>query len=70
VTTIAYEHATDPRKITKVTDPFGRIATVTYGADGRLASITDLLGLTSSFTYGQSDAVASVPTRFVTTSII
>jgi YD repeat-containing protein len=70
VTTIAYEHATDPRKITKVTDPFGRIATVTYGADGRLASITDLLGLTSSFTYGLADAVATVTTPYGTTTII
>ena len=40
VTTIAYEHAPDPLKVTKVTDPFGRFATFVYNAAGQLASIT------------------------------
>lgn len=55
VTTIDYALASDPLKITKVTDPFGRSATFTYTADGtHLASITDVLGITSSYTYGFS----------------
>jgi RHS repeat-associated protein len=69
VTTIAYEHPTDPLKITKVTDPFGRTATFAYGSDGRLASITDLLGLVSSFTYGPADALTAVTTPYGTTTI-
>jgi RHS repeat-associated protein len=55
VTTITYGLATDPLKVTQVTDPFGRSATFTYTADGsHLASITDVLGITSSYTYGTS----------------
>jgi YD repeat-containing protein len=34
VTTIAYELSSDPLKITKVTDPFGRSARFEYDADG------------------------------------
>lgn len=65
VTTISYEHPSAPLLITKVTDPFGRFATFSYGAfDLRLNSsttnltrvyaltnITDVLGLASQFEY-------------------
>ncbi|HEY1692882.1 MAG TPA: RHS repeat-associated core domain-containing protein [Polyangiaceae bacterium] len=55
VTTLSYDLASDPLKVTKVTDPFGRSATFTYTPDGtHLASITDVLGITSSYTYGTS----------------
>ncbi len=37
------------RRLTGVTDPFGRPATFTYAAAGQLGSITDVGGLTSSF---------------------
>ncbi len=40
VTTLDYEHATDPLMITAVEDPFGRRATFTCHATGQLASIT------------------------------
>jgi YD repeat-containing protein len=36
-------------RITEVTDPFGRSATLTYTAQGQLASITDVIGITSTF---------------------
>ena len=52
VTTLSYDHASDPLKITKITDPFGRFATFTYNAAGQLESITDAIGLTSTFVYG------------------
>ena len=50
VTTLSYEHPTDPLKITKVTDPFGRFATLEYDASLRLVKITDVIGLTSACT--------------------
>lgn len=64
VTTVAYEHPTDPLKITKVTDPFGRFATFTYTPAGQLASITDVLGLTSSFTYERADFISALTTPY------
>lgn len=64
VTTVAYEHPTDPLKITKVTDPFGRFATFTYTPAGQLASITDVLGLTSSFTYEPDDFISALTTPY------
>jgi RHS repeat-associated protein len=68
VTTASYEHPTDPLKITKVTDPFGRFATFTYNAAGQLASITDVIGLTSSFTYASDDFISAMTTPYGTTT--
>ena len=39
----------------KITDPFGRFATLAYDGTGRLSSITDVLGIQSSFTYSATD---------------
>jgi YD repeat-containing protein len=68
VTTLAYDHATDPLKITSVTDPFGRTATLTYNAAGQLESITDVIGLTSRFAYGPTDFITSLTTPYGRTS--
>ena len=67
MTTLSYELAADPLKLTKVTDPYGRIATLTYNAAGELASITDVIGLTSSFHYGPYDFIANMTTPYGTT---
>jgi RHS repeat-associated protein len=68
VTTLSYEHASDPLKITKITDPFGRFATFTYNTAGQLASITDAIGLTSTFEYGQNDFIMGMNTPYGTTT--
>lgn len=66
VTTLAYEHASEPGLITKVTDPFGRFASFEYEAFELVLNpnnptnlttvysvkkITDVLGLASQFAY-------------------
>ncbi len=38
-------------QITKVTDPFGRYATLQYNTNGLLWKITDVIGITSEFQY-------------------
>ncbi len=68
VTTLAYEDAADPLRVTKVTDPFGRTALLTYNAAGQLASITDAVGMTSSFVYGTNDFVSHMTTSYGTTT--
>src|SRR6266567_4489699 len=68
VTTLSYGLPTDPLKITKVTDPFGRSATFSYTADGHLAKIMDVIGITSEFTYGQNDFISSMTTPYGVTS--
>ncbi len=55
-------------KITSVTDPFGRTATLGYTTDGRLTSITDTIGLTSTVLYGSNDMVSSLTTPYGTTT--
>ncbi len=64
VTTLSYEHPTDPLKLTKVTDPFGRVAQFGYDAQGRLERITDVIDLTSQFTYGPADFVNTLTTPY------
>ena len=49
VTTLSYEDS-DPLKITKVTDPFGRFARFHY-TNGQLDRITDPVGIQSQFSY-------------------
>ena len=66
VTTLAYEHSSEPGLITKVTDPFGRFASFEYDAFTlvlnpnnptnlttvySIKKITDVLGLASQFAY-------------------
>jgi YD repeat-containing protein len=67
VTTLFYELAADPLRITKVTDPFGRFASFEYNAQGQLTKITDVIGLTSQFAYGSGDFVTSMTTPYGTT---
>lgn len=67
VTVLHYHHATDPRKITKVEDPFGRFATFDYNEAGQLSKITDVQGMTSEFTYGTGDFIDSLTTGYGTT---
>ena len=67
VTTLSYE-ASDPLKITKVADPFGRYATFEYDESDRLRKITDVIGLTSEFTYGANDFISSLATPYGTTT--
>jgi RHS repeat-associated protein len=68
VTALSYGLTSDPLKVTKVTDPFGRSATFSYGATGQLASITDVLGITSSYTYGPANFISALTTPYGTTS--
>ncbi len=54
VTTLSYTLKADPNKITKVTDPFGRAATLTYKSINgtlMLAATKDVVGITSTFQY-------------------
>ena len=69
ITTFSYE-STDPLRITKVTDPFGRFAQFEYDTSGRLKKITDVIGITSEFTYGASDFVSTLTTPYGTTSFV
>jgi YD repeat-containing protein len=68
VTTLTYGLTNDIRKITKVTDPFGRYATFQYNGSGQLTNITDILGITSSFNYGSGDFINSLMTPYGTST--
>ena len=68
VSTLYYEHPTDPFLITKVEDPFGRFATFGYNEEGRLQKITDVIGLSSEFEYGEQDFVTALITPYGRTS--
>ena len=50
ITSVSYDLAEDPLKITKVTDPFGRYALFSY-VNGQLTAITDPVGIRSQFHY-------------------
>lgn len=66
-THLSYELQDDPRKITKVTDPFGRFALFDY-TNGQLTRITDEIGIQSQFTYTPgTDSVDSLTTPYGTT---
>jgi RHS repeat-associated protein len=66
VSTVSYED-TDPLKITKVTDPFGRFATFQY-TGGKLTRITDVIGLNSDFAYQTGDFINGLTTPYGTTT--
>jgi RHS repeat-associated protein len=73
VTVIDYALSTDPvspdfYKITKVTDPYGRFATMQYNAQGQLYRITDVIGLISEFSYQAGDFVNALTTPYGTTT--
>jgi len=67
-TTISYELAADPLKITRVTDPFGRFATFEYNPDLQLSRITDVAGIVSAFNYDAGDFVRTLTTPYGTTT--
>lgn len=70
VTTVSYELADDPLKITRVTDPFGRFALFQY-TSGKLTTITDVIGIQSHFTYvSGTDSIDSLTTPYGTTSFV
>src|ERR1051326_3145006 len=70
VTTISYELPSDPLKITKVTDPFGRFATFEY-TNGQLTKITDEIGIQSQFTYAAgTDTIDTLTTPYGTTTFV
>lgn len=68
VSTLSYDLASDPFKVTKFTDPFGRSALFQYDAAGRLTSITDIINLTSSFDYDSGSFIRSMTTPYGTTT--
>jgi RHS repeat-associated protein len=68
VTTLSYELAADPLKITKVTDPFSRSARFEYDELGQLVRIADVIGLTSEFEYGSADFIRALTTPYGTTT--
>jgi RHS repeat-associated protein len=67
-TTFSYEIAGRPLIVTKITDPFGRSATLTYDTNGRLNQITDVIGLNSRFTYDANSQISAMTTPYGTTS--
>jgi RHS repeat-associated protein len=68
VTTLSYDLASDPLKVTRVTDPFGRFATLDYYAAGpnveRLRRITDVIGVWSQFEYDATGFITSLETPY------
>ena len=65
VTTVSYELASDPLKITKVTDPYGRTARFAYNESGQLTKVTDVIGLSSEFEYGTNQEYLSTTPDFI-----
>ena len=64
VTTLSYGHGTDKRKITKVTDPFGRSARLDYSGT-KLVGLTDTIGVRSSFEYSSGgDFIRGIRTPY------
>jgi RHS repeat-associated protein len=69
-THISYELSSDPLKITRVTDPFGRFAAFAY-TNGQLTRITDEIGIQSQFTYTSgTDSIDSLTTPYGTTTFV
>ncbi len=70
-TSFSYRSRVSPLLVTRITDPFGRSASLTYDGDGRLNSITDVLGLTSKFTYDSSSSeIIALTTPYGTTRFV
>jgi len=69
VTTFHYDLSAKPYLITRVEDPFTRIASFEYDSLDRLRKITDVVGLFSIFTYlGNTDFVTNLTTPYGTTT--
>jgi YD repeat-containing protein len=68
VTTLSYEDAANPLRITKVTDPFGRFARFDYNGLGQLVRITDVIGIQSEFSYDTGDFIKALTTPYGTTT--
>jgi RHS repeat-associated protein len=68
VTILSYELISDPLKVTKITDPFGRSAQLVYDGSNRLVRIVDAIGLVSQFEYGEADFVRAMTTPYGTTT--
>ncbi|MFZ3374372.1 MAG: hypothetical protein WA183_02345, partial [Chthoniobacterales bacterium] len=67
-TTLAYELPGDSYKITKVTDPFTRLARFDY-TSGQLTRITDTIGIVSQFAYASgSDFITTLTTPYRSTT--
>jgi YD repeat-containing protein len=67
-TTLGYELTGDPLKVTRVTDPFGRYATLEY-TNGQLTKITDPVGIQSQFAYAAgTDFINAMTTPYGTTT--
>src|SRR5882724_2348794 len=66
ITTLQYEDPADNKRLTSVTDPFGRVAQFHYNPQGQLDSITDVMDLTSTFHYGTSDFIDNMTTPYGT----
>ena len=64
-TTLTYPDPAAPLRIGVVTDPFGRTATLSYDAAGRLAGIVDRIGMSSTFGYrGTSTFIETMTTPY------
>lgn len=62
--TLEYLDGADPLRLTKVTDPFGRVASLTYDADGRIETPTDVVAMTSRVAYAPDDFVQALTTPY------
>src|SRR5260221_2547322 len=62
VTTLAYGLPQDVWKITTVTDPFGRLASLAYDEAGRGQRLTGGFGLRAAFTYPPAGLLTSLAT--------
>ncbi|HWX20794.1 MAG TPA: RHS repeat-associated core domain-containing protein [Candidatus Binatia bacterium] len=54
----------DPWKISRIQDPFGRVAYFQYGPNGELEKITDVIGMSSTFAYGPGDFLNQMTTPY------
>lgn len=66
--TFEYENPTFPKRITRITDPFGRKVSFDYDSQGRLHAITDAIGMTSTFTYDGGTFITGMTTPYGSTS--
>jgi YD repeat-containing protein len=64
-TTLTYGEPGDPYRLTVVTDPFGRKASLTYSPEGQLAKVTDAAGLSYSYAYGPDARSPEAPADFL-----
>lgn len=69
-TTFSYGNPLDSFAITQVTDPHGRMAKMSYNADGYLVSVTDQVGLQSTFTYDMDGFMQTLTTPYGTTRFV